>query len=260
MKLLVNHQTHYEYSESARNSIQYIKMIPQSSIHQTIHHWNISVPGEKTLQHDSFNNIWMAANQLYEYQQLTIMSQGLVELHDTEIGHFYDGDIPPALFLQSTVSTSCNDEMLDFAKQHVKDLTRDGVIHLSQKILERIPYQSSTTSVYTTAIDAFYGQVGVCQDHSHVLIAMSRALGIPARYVSGYLYDQNLPHLASHAWVEAFLDNQWYCFDVSNHIFTPKNHIYVAIGRDYLDVAPIRGVREAGGVETMMTMVQVLAC
>ena len=70
----------------------------------------------------------------------------------------------------------------------------------------------------------------------------------------------NTSHLASHAWAEVFLGNTWYCFDISNQIFSPDQHIYVAIGRDYWDVAPIRGVREKGGIETMHSIVQVLAC
>ena len=100
----------------------------------------------------------------------------------------------------------------------------------------------------------------MCQDHAHLMIAMCRALNLPARYVSGYLYDKNTPHLASHAWAEVFLHKQWYCFDVSNQLFEPSSHIYVAIGRDYFDVAPVRGIREKGGVEKMRSTVQVLAC
>lgn len=137
---------------------------------------------------------------------------------------------------------------------------RQHIALLSENILQKILYQPESTSVQTTAIEAFQAGQGVCQDHAHILIAMCRALQLPARYVSGYLFDQNYPHLASHAWAEVFLENQWYCFDVSNQLFTPKHHIYLAVGRDYLDVAPIRGVREQGGVENMMSVVQVLAC
>lgn len=70
--------------------------------------------------------------------------------------------------------------------------------------LAKILYQPESTSVQTTAIEAFHAGQGVCQDHAHILIAMCRALQLPARYVSGYLFDQNYPHLASHAWAEVF--------------------------------------------------------
>ncbi|MDH2606859.1 transglutaminase family protein [Acinetobacter baumannii] len=259
MKLMVNHQTHYNYTETAKNSIQYIKMMPQTSLHQHVMNWAISVPGDKTLKRDIFNNIWITASQRYEYQHLTFMAQGIVELLNTEIGGV-DVSIPINLFLQSTEATKYDGEMLDFAQRIVTVKDRQHIALLSENILQKMPYQPDSTSVHTTATQAFQAGQGVCQDHAHVLIAMCRALQLPARYVSGYLFDQNSPHLASHAWAEVFLDNQWYCFDVSNQLFTPKHHIYLAVGRDYLDVAPIRGVREKGGTENMMSVVQVLAC
>ncbi|ENU30379.1 hypothetical protein F991_01774 [Acinetobacter sp. CIP-A165] len=259
MKLMVNHQTHYRYTETARNSVQSIKMMPQSSQHQIVETWHVSVPGQYTCKRDAFNNLWITATQRHDYRYLTIMAQGIVDLLDTELGYF-ESDISPMLFQQRTAITCCDLAMSDFAHSVVKVKDRQHLILLSEKILQQISYQPQSTSVTTSAIDAFYAGQGVCQDHAHVLIAMCRVLQLPARYVSGYLYDRNQPHLASHAWAEVFLDNQWYCFDVSNQIFTPQNHIYVAVGRDYLDVAPIRGVREQGGVESMMSTVQVLAC
>lgn len=259
MKLMVNHQTHYSYTETARNSVQYIKMMPQTSPHQHVMNWAISVPGEKTIKRDIFNNVWMTASQRYEYQHLTFMAQGIIELQNRELG-CVDLSTPINLFLQITGATRCDPEMLDFAKKIVTVKDRQHIALLSEHILQRILYQPDSTSVQTTATEAFHAGQGVCQDHAHVLIAMCRALQLPARYVSGYLFNQNYPHLASHAWAEVFLENQWYCFDVSNQLFTPKHHIYLAVGRDYLDVAPIRGVREQGGVENMMSVVQVLAC
>lgn len=259
MKLMVNHQTHYQYSEIVSNSVQSIKMTPQSSAHQQIDTWHIGVPGEQSYQRDPFNNIWLTATQRYEYQHLTIMAQGILDLYETEKGEV-DIDIAESIFLQRTKMTQCDLRMADFAHTIVKLKNRHHIILLAEKILEQIAYCPESTSVTTSAIDAFYAGQGVCQDHAHVLIAMCRVLQLPARYVSGYLYDQNHPHLASHAWAEVFVDNAWYCFDVSNQMFTPKSHIYVAIGRDYLDVAPVRGVREQGGTESMMSVVQVLAC
>lgn len=86
MKLMVNHQTHYSYTETARNSIQYIKMMPQTSPHQHVMNWAISVPGDKTIKRDIFNNVWMTASQRYPYQHLTFMAQGIVELQNIELG------------------------------------------------------------------------------------------------------------------------------------------------------------------------------
>lgn len=262
MRLMVNHQTHYQYSETACNSIQYIKMMPQSGGHQQVHSWDLSIPGQYSTQKDAFSNLWVTSTQRYDYQQLTIMAQGIVEIDPKCEVALQDCAIHPSVFLQPTSMTECNREMLAFAHEYVTDKTREELQLLAAAILQYIPYCSQVTEVHTPATEVFnaHQQGGVCQDHSHVFIAMCRALGIPARYVSGYLYAPDMLHLASHAWAEVYLDQTWYCFDISNQIFTPYSHIYVAIGRDYYDVAPIRGVRERGGVETMRSIVQVLPC
>lgn len=259
MKLMVNHQTHYSYSENVCNSIQYIKMIPQSSAHQHVHYWDVSVPGERVTKMDVFNNLWIVSSQRFDYQHLTIMSQGVVELNQAAYGT-HEQNVAVGLFLQPTMATLCDAQMLDFAKTYVQHHCLADLKHLAEQILIRVAYTPYATTVQSTAQEAFYAMSGVCQDHAHLMIAMCRALNLPARYVSGYLFDQNKPHLASHAWAEVFLDKQWYAFDVSNQLFEPSSHVYVAIGRDYFDVAPVRGMREKGGVEKMVSTVQVLAC
>lgn len=259
MKLMINHQTHYQYSDHACNSIQYIKMTPTSNGHQQIHCWDVSVPGQKEIKNDAFNNIWITSSQRQPYSQMTIMAQGIVEINPaTQFG--IDTHINPQLFLQPTTSTLCNADMKSFADCYVPRINRANLMVLSEAILNYIPYTPEQTSVHTSAIEAFQCRQGVCQDHSHVFIAMCKYLGLPARYVSGYLFVPYTSHLASHAWAEVFFENTWYCFDTSNQLFTPNAHIYVAIGRDYWDVAPVRGIRERGGIESMSSIVQVLAC
>ncbi|MGE8538088.1 MAG: transglutaminase family protein [Acinetobacter sp.] len=259
MKLMVNHQTHYSYTAEVRNSIQYIKMMPSSNEHQRVHAWDVSVPGHKEIRQDAFHNLWLTSSQREPYSSLTIMAQGIVELNPAHQSGLNDS-INPNIFLQPTEATQCNAAMKDFAQRHVPALSRQHLIGLAQALLEHVPYISNSTSVHGSAIDAFEARQGVCQDHSHIFIAMCKYLGLPARYASGYLYAQNASHLASHAWAEVFVDQTWYCFDVSNLLFSPSSHVYVAIGRDYWDVAPVRGVREKGGVESMHSIVQVLGC
>lgn len=259
MRLMINHQTHYQYTDLARNSIQYIKMTPQTNAHQQVHSWGVSVPGEKTTQVDSFQNVWLTSSQRYPYQNMTIMAQGIVEINP-DSAYAVDVLINPLLFLQTTNSTLCNQDMKGFAAYYVPTVTHENLIKLSQALLYYMPYMSYSTVVTATAIDAFEHRQGVCQDHSHVFIAMCKSLGIPARYASGYLYVPDTSHLASHAWAEVYLNGKWYTFDISNQLYTPGSHIYVAIGRDYWDVAPVRGVREQGGIESMSSIVQVLLC
>lgn len=260
MKLMINHQTQYSYTAPVSSSIQYIKMMPLSNSHQQVHYWDISVPGQHQLNKDAFQNFWMTSTQRTPYHYMTIMAQGMVELNPLTTEHGLNDSLHPLLFLQPTSSTCCNDEMKDFARAYASMPTRQNLMALAQAVLERVPYISNSTSVLGTAIDAFQARQGVCQDHAHIFIAMCKYLGLPARYVSGYLYTQSAWHQASHAWAEVFIDQAWYCFDISNQLFVPSAHVYVAIGRDYWDVAPVRGVREQGGVESMNSIVQVLNC
>lgn len=83
------------------------------------------------------------------------------------------------------------------------------------------------------------------------MLSCCRELGIPARYVSGYLYTDDSAHVASHAWAEVWLNNHWQMVDVSNQLYSPSHHIKLAVGFDYLDACPVRGVRYGGGVEMM---------
>ena len=102
-----------------------------------------------------------------------------------------------------------------------------------------------------------WGGAGVCQDHTHAFLACARSLGIPARYVSGYLCTEDASHLASHAWAEAWLDDGWYSFDVTNRLARPERHLKLAVGLDYLDACPVRGMRRGGGGEQMHAKVRV---
>ena len=259
MKLLINHQTHYQYETDVKNSMQYIRLLPQDTSRQKILHWGISVPGKNIEQLDGFGNRWLSSSQPFSYQQLTIMAQGMVDLDETAL-YTIDHQVPVEVYLQITRSTQCSPEMMQFAHMYVREKTHEELIELATAILDYMPYHGGKTHVETTAAEAFEGKRGVCQDHAQVFAAMVRYLGFPARYVSGYLYVEDGNHLASHAWTEVYLEGKWYCFDVSNLLFSPSAHIQVAVGRDYADVAPVRGVRCQGEEESMHTVVQVLTC
>lgn len=113
-------------------------------------------------------------------------------------------------------------------------------------IYENFTYEPGSTDVNTHLEQAFNGRKGVCQDFAHIMIGMCRAIGIPARYASGYIYTGEGNDLvgsqASHAWCEIFLpEDGWIGFDPTNAVLADHRYIKIAIGRDYEDVAPIRG-------------------
>lgn len=130
-----------------------------------------------------------------------------------------------------------------------------GALALMQLINQRFDYEPNTTSVATRAPEALAEARGVCQDFAHVMIGACRSLGLAARYVSGYLLTQpppGQPRLvgadASHAWVQVWCPSQgWVALDPTNAVPAGTDHVALAWGRDYADVAPLRGVIRGGG-------------
>jgi transglutaminase-like putative cysteine protease len=123
-----------------------------------------------------------------------------------------------------------------------------------------VAYRKNSTHVQTTALEAFDWEVGVCQDQAHVMIAVCRSLGIPARYVSGYFYAADEPDLASHAWVDVCVDvaaHRWVSIDVTHACVTDERHVRLAVGTDYAACPPIKGIRHGGGEESMTVSVQI---
>jgi len=118
---------------------------------------------------------------------------------------------------------------------------------------QRVRYKSGASDVQDSAAVAFESGEGVCQDHAHVYIASARAMGMPARYVSGYIYTGDANDAASHAWVDVWLGSElgWQSMDVTHTRPAVRTYCRLAVGRDYLDAAPVRGVRQGGGGEKM---------
>ena len=123
----------------------------------------------------------------------------------------------------------------------------------------RVRYTPGTTGIETSAEEALRLGVGVCQDHSHVFIAGARAMGFPARYVSGYLMmDDRVEQAASHAWAEAHVPGLgWVAFDAANGISPDERYVRVATGCDYRDAAPVSGIRLGRAQEQLAVTITV---
>ena len=184
-----------------------------------------------------------------------MLAQGEVNI-DNGTAYQIDDSLPALLYLRQTDLTEPDAAILAFC-QGLQAASVADLQGLSAAILQHMPYQTGITHVGSSAAEAFALQAGVCQDHTHVFLSCCRVLGVPARYVSGYLYTNSTDHLASHAWAEAYVDGKWYVFDVSNQHYAIQGHVQLAVGRDYNDAAPIRGVRQGGGLERMEFTVHV---
>jgi len=134
---------------------------------------------------------------------------------------------------------------------------------LNAAIYREFAYVPNTTRVDSPIDDALRSRQGVCQDFAHIMIALVRQLHIPCRYVSGYLYHGNKDRDrssagASHAWVEAYLgESGWVEFDPTNNLLGCERHIRVAVGRDYADVPPTRGVHRGDAESELRVSVTV---
>lgn len=141
----------------------------------------------------------------------------------------------------------------------------DAAIGLMARIHREFTYATASTDLTTPALEAFSRRQGVCQDFAHIMIACLRSLGLPARYVSGYLLTQpppGQPRLlgvdASHAWLAVYCPlHGWVELDPTNDLIAGQSHAVIACGRDYGDVAPLCGVIQGGGSHTLSVAVSV---
>lgn len=256
MRLSIRHDTTYHYDDQVRASIQYLRMTPTDSERQQVLQWALDLPRPVPARRDPYGNILHVLSLDEPHESIVIGACGLVEideLHEAE--HDRQSPLP---FLRSTPLTQADEALCEFARQACgQRLDRSGLIDLMSAVQSHIRYVPGRTQVDTKATQAFAGAEGVCQDHAHVFLACARSLGIPARYVSGYLYTESEDHLASHAWAEAWLDGAWYSFDITNGLAVPERHLKLAVGLDYLDACPVRGMRRGGGGEHMHARVNV---
>ena len=265
MRLTIQHRTVYRYSEPATHSIQYLRLIPRRDNRQRVLAWHLGVPAPAYEYVDAYGNTTrvLVLDRLHE--EILIEVDGLVETPEN-VGDPSedDGTLSPLVFLRETPLTKVDPLLHELASGYEALVASDmlaGLRELMYGIRRAVRYKQGTTSAQSTAASALAQGAGVCQDHSHIFIACCRALGVPARYVSGYLYSESDPALqaASHAWAEAWVDPLgWFSFDVANTQSAGATHLRLAVGRDYLDACPVRGMRFGGGSEEMDVHVRVM--
>lgn len=266
MLIRVRHKTTYTYERPAQSVIQLLRLTPRNNEGQSVRKWRIELENDGTLRsgQDAFGNVTHMLSLAGPIERITILVEGEVEKQDTNgiIRHSLE-PFPPALFLRETDLTKPDAAIVDFARQAA--LKAGGselkVLHeLLAAINRQITFDVEPTSTVTTAVQAFEMQRGVCQDLSHIFIACARSLGIPARYIGGYLLRSDDVHHqdAGHAWIEAYIrDLGWIGFDPANGICPTEAHIRVSVGLDYLGAAPVRGSRYGGADEQMDVAVTV---
>ena len=261
MKLHIQHRTTYSYAGSASYSIQTLKLTPRRDRSQRSLQWRIQAPGRRIEQQDAFGNITHLLTLEGPHSEVLIRAEGIVETDE-----HYDGLLPaegvlsPLVYANATPLTAATDAIASLARAIFAQpvATRSDARVLMEAVADKVHYQPGSTTVTDSAGDVMVRGEGVCQDQTHVAVALCRAAGIPARYVSGYLLDDD-PGASSHAWVELWLqaENAWLACDVTHQQLANSRMCRLAVGRDYRDAGPVRGVRRGGGREQLDVQVQV---
>lgn len=271
----VHHTTRFKYSAPIAENVMEVYLQPRSDDFQYCQHYHLAVRPSARIHTfaDYLNNQVQYFDIAQAHNELVITTQSVVQVYPPQT-------LPPNLpmdawaAIDQLAATAEHWEMTapsEFTavtarlralamelqvSRHTDPLTT--LVDLNRDIHSAFEYDQSITRVDSPIDEAIQYRRGVCQDFVHVMLAIVRnILGIPARYVSGYLFhrfDDISAEDASHAWIEAFLpDLGWVGFDPTNNLFVDNRHIRVAIGRDYRDVPPTRGVFR-GAAESELTV------
>jgi transglutaminase-like putative cysteine protease len=275
-RLRITHRTGYRYTSPVIASFNEVRMTPRDADGQMLLSHQLQVSPRASVQ--AYVDYWGALVQSFdvheEHEVLEVVATSLVDVpggHAQAPGVGWADVAAPAVvdrwgeFL--AVTDLVDDARLDPGRATLVDGLRalptpaDAVRGAIDATRERIRYDDSATGVTTTAAEAWSVGGGVCQDYSHTLLSLLRSVGIPARYVSGYLHDEEdavgrTVVGESHAWVEAW-DGGWEAYDPTNDRAVGSAHVVVARGRDYADVPPLKGIYAGGLSEALGVSVEI---
>lgn len=269
MKFAITHITRYQYDTMVTENVNEVRLSPRSNYRQSCYHHSLTVePAASLLQYEDFyGNRVCAFSILPSHQALTIKAQSVVVTQDQEPR---SASLLPlarevellqnakfknryAEFLLPTPAVRLSPEVKEYANSIGSEMefgsiygTVCGIMHA---IHRDFIYSPGATNVCTTVNETLELRRGVCQDFTHLMLAICRMKGIPARYVSGYHFVQDLQCVtaefqqASHAWVEAHIPGVgWLGFDPTNDNIMSWRYIKLGHGRDYRDIVPIKGI------------------
>lgn len=278
----------YDYPDQVKDARHILRVRPSPEPSQTIWGAEIDIspkPDERVLDMDFYGNTLDHVLLFQPHQALKITMRSRVEIHRAtpnleatptvaEIvrAAFASRDVSgrgPMHYLGDSRIAHASDAMTAYARKHVAMDAPIGVAMLdfAKTITKEFAYKPGATTVNTPVEEAFAARKGVCQDFAHIMISALRGIGVPAAYVSGFLRTippPGKPRLegadAMHAWVKVWLGEElgWRGFDPTNAMATRDDHIVVAVGRDYSDVAPIDGVLITAGPQKTRHTVDVI--
>jgi len=264
MQLAIRHTTRYDFSSPVNHGLQRLRLKPRPTHGQQVLEWNVALQGAKVEVEyaDHHNNHTLLISLEPGASSLVIECSGQVETTDNSgVYGLHSGFMPLWAFLMQTPLTRPGAKMRGLVSGLDADRGNTlATLHaLSHAVLRDVAYEVGHTLATTSAEEAVAAGRGVCQDHAHVFIGCARLLGIPARYVSGYLMmDDRIDQEAGHGWAEAHVKGLgWVGFDVSNAICPDARYVRVATGFDYGEAAPITGISFGTGESALAVSVAV---
>jgi len=259
MILTVNHTTTYEYDAPMRAAVQSLRLFPSRFDGQRTIRWQVSV--ENGIRGGSFRDGagdkvegWSVRGPVDKISISVVGQVETIDLAGVLRGHRELA--APYAYLRETTATWIDDGLETLGNEAiagVKD-SLEQAHQLARAVAEAIEYNPGVTHAHTTAAEALELGEGVCQDHAQALCAAARAVGMPARYVSGYLYarEDGEPHEAAHAWAEIWVEGiGWIGFDPANGCCPDGRYIRLGSGLDAREAAPIKGVALGEGEESL---------
>jgi len=266
MRLLIHHQTEYRFTEPQARVVQMLRMTPSSHIGQNIVGWRIDVDCDARLKHstDGFGNILSMLYLAGPIERIGLRVTGEILTEDR--AGVVSGAIetlPSTVYSRATELTTADDQLLDLVRRTGSDGEDAlGRAHaLNSAVHESIRCRHERSTDVRAVREILADRTGCSMDMAHVLIAAARAIGLPARFVTGYIYrdepdtgDRQAPHF----WTEIDVPGYgWIGFDPVNDMCPDDRYVRVAKGLDFRDAAPISGARIGGGHEVLNVGVDV---
>lgn len=297
MLLHVTHETRYEYSPPVETAQHLAHLKPLATASQKLVSHKLSIepsPAQRSEQADLYGNTRAFFALEATHDRLVVTAESVVETSQPVLSPAVARELPweavrerfrfrkdatfdaASEFVFPSPYVPRHDDFVAYARASFVPgrPAFDVAMDLTERIYEDFAYDADSTEINTPAVEALAQRKGVCQDFAHIMIACFRTMGLPARYVSGYLLTQpppGQPRLvgadASHAWVSVYLPGEddgtggspgdWVDFDPTNGRQPGEDYVTLAIGRDYSDVSPMRGVLHGGARHTLRVGVTV---
>ncbi|UZJ23784.1 transglutaminase family protein [Rhodococcus antarcticus] len=273
-RMRVVHTTGYDYATPVTSSYNEARLTPRNDGRQNVILSRVeTTPSTRSYRYTDYWGSVVTAFDLHApHTGLEVVGSSVVETEATvvpeERASWEDLASEPIIdrfteVLGFSDYVPAHKGLLGVAARLAKGLTPEEAVRAAATwVHSEMSYVPGTTGVHTSAVEAWGEKKGVCQDYAHLTLLLLRGMGIPSRYVSGYLHPRRSAVVGetvegqSHAWIEAWTGG-WWGYDPTNDVEVNEQHVTVGVGRDYHDVPPLKGIYSGGGSTALDVVVEI---